>query len=103
MVDKEPVTKKLAKRIFAAVDANRDGALDRLELAEFLREAADMVDVNYTAFLADQLGSPKAAEEAAAGRKEPLQILCKLGQDGVFVENFVEGEAGGLLSYRSVC
>ncbi|OLP97419.1 Transmembrane prolyl 4-hydroxylase [Symbiodinium microadriaticum] len=68
-VYKKRVTKKRAARIFKEVDADRDGALDFQELREFLREAADMVDLNYTAFLHDQLGLPNAAEAAAAGRK----------------------------------
>eukprot|EP00439_Symbiodinium_sp_Y106_P068715 s1217_g11.t1 len=68
-VHKKRVTKKRAARIFKEVDADRDGALDFQELKDFLREAADVVDLNYTAFLHDQLGLPNAAEAAAAGRK----------------------------------
>ncbi|CAE7252667.1 P4htm, partial [Symbiodinium pilosum] len=67
--DKQFMTKRRALKLFKEMDANRDGLLDEHELSEFVREAADMVDLNYTAFLEDQLNLPDAAKAAAAGRK----------------------------------
>ena len=97
-VYKKRVTKKRAARIFKEVDADRDGALDFQELREFLREAADMVDLNYTAFLHDQLGLPNAAEAAAAGRKLRKKEIQGINWPAFFRACFSNSPEAGLLS-----
>ena len=100
-VHKKRVTKKRAARIFKEVDADRDGALDFQELKDFLREAADVVDLNYTAFLHDQLGLPNAAEAAAAGRKLRKKEIQGINWPAFFRACFSNTPESGLFSENS--